>query len=132
MTASITQQQQQTHERYIPPPLKILPEHQEQLQHSDLQHQQQYSGTNLRNYHANVFTTPGTATTTATATTAGAFREPQHVGDVVAAATAATAASTNGIFENGKVGPIQFYCICYFYSFHNHHAYQLPKTFDAL
>ena len=130
MVASIPQQQQQqTHERYIPPPLKILPEHQEQLQqqqqHSDLQHQQQYSGTNLRNYHANVFTTPGTATT-ATAT-AGAFREPQHVGDVVAAATA-TATSTNGIFENGKVGPIQFHCVCYFYSFHNHHAYQLPKT----
>ncbi|XP_065371150.1 protein lap4 isoform X2 [Calliphora vicina] len=95
------QQQQQTHERYIPPPLEILPEHQEQ-QHSQPQ-QQQYSATNLHNYHANVFTTPG-AVTAATATTSTAFQEPQHVGDVATT----TAASTNGIFENGKDGPLSY------------------------
>ncbi|GBP13455.1 hypothetical protein EVAR_71449_1 [Eumeta japonica] len=79
------QQQQQTHERYIPPPLEILPEYQEQQQ-------QQYPAANLHNYHANVFTTPGTVTTTGTS---AAFQEPQHVGDVATA-------STNGVFENGK------------------------------
>lgn len=93
------QQHQQTHERYIPPPLEILPEHQEQPQ------QQQYSTTNLHNYHANVFTTPGAVTTTGTVaapTTSAAFQEPQHVGDV-----ATTTTSTNGIFENGKVCTIE-------------------------
>lgn len=101
LAASISQlqQQQQTHERYIPPPLEILPEYQEQ-QHSQPQ-QQQYSATNLHNYHANVFNTSGTVTT---AGTPGAFQEPQHGGDV----TQVTAASTNGVFENGKVCSIKY------------------------
>ncbi|XP_046805854.1 uncharacterized protein LOC111674587 isoform X4 [Lucilia cuprina] len=93
-------QQQQTHERYIPPPLEILPEQQEQHSHAQ---QQQYSATNLHNYHANVFTTPGTVTAAA-ATTSAAFQEPQHVGDVATTTTA----STNGIFENGKDGPLSY------------------------
>ncbi|KAM7362440.1 scribble planar cell polarity protein isoform 9-T11 [Cochliomyia hominivorax] len=102
----LQQQQQQIHERYIPPPLEILPEHQEQQQqqHSQPQQQQQYSTTNLHNYHANVFTTPGAVTTAPTSAVTAAFQEPQHVGDVATMTTA----STNGIFENGKDGPLSY------------------------
>ncbi|XP_073815376.1 uncharacterized protein isoform X5 [Musca autumnalis] len=91
------QQQQQPavthHERYIPPPLDILAEQQEQ----PLQ-QQQHS------YQANVFTSPGTVTpATVAATPVTAAIEPQqqqqHVGGAV---------STNGIFENGKDGPLSY------------------------
>lgn len=81
------QQQQQPavthHERYIPPPLDILPEQQE---HTLQQH----------SYQANVFTTPGTVTAATAGPVAGAseHQQQQHVGGAV---------STNGIFENGKV-----------------------------
>lgn len=85
------QQQQTIHERYIPPPLDILPEQQEQ--HSP----QQYPATNLHNYHANVFTTPGTATTASATTGVEPHLQQQQLQQHVAAA------STNGIFENGKV-----------------------------
>uniref|UniRef100_A0A1I8M8A5 PDZ domain-containing protein n=1 Tax=Musca domestica TaxID=7370 RepID=A0A1I8M8A5_MUSDO len=86
------QQQQQPavthHERYIPPPLDILPEQQE---HTLQQH----------SYQANVFTTPGTVTAATAGPVAGASenQQQQHVGGAV---------STNGIFENGKDGPLSY------------------------
>ncbi|XP_061393246.1 mucin-2-like [Musca vetustissima] len=90
MPAQTQLQQQQPavthHERYIPPPLDILPEQQEQTA------QQQHA------YQANVFTTPGTVT--AAAVSDPHQQQPQqHVGGAV---------STNGIFENGKDGPLSY------------------------
>ncbi|XP_075148446.1 scribble planar cell polarity protein isoform X3 [Haematobia irritans] len=102
-------QQQTQHERYIPAPLDILPEQQEQPH----QQQQKHAATNLHNYHANVFTTPGITTITpasampatapapvATTTPVESHQQLQQLG--------AVAASTNGIFENGKDGPLSY------------------------
>lgn len=104
MTTSILQlqqQQHQTHERYISPPLEFLPEYQEQ-QNPHTQ-QQQYSAANLHNYNANVFTTPGTVATNASPVT---FQEPLHA--------TATATSANGIFENGKVCTILLFFLSFY------------------
>ncbi|XP_059220080.1 protein lap4 isoform X12 [Stomoxys calcitrans] len=118
LATSIPQATQQllAHERYIPPPLDILPEQQEQpLLQQKQQQPQPHSATNLNNYHANVFTTPGTTTTPATGatavvaaptmTTATVTKEQPHpqLQQLGAAST-----STNGIFENGKDGPLSY------------------------
>ncbi|XP_067616418.1 protein lap4 isoform X9 [Eurosta solidaginis] len=94
LTAS--QQQQQQHEKFIPKPIEIIPEHQQQQQ------QKHHSPTNFISYQANLFTTPLTyAAPTNVVNLSQQQEQPQNVG----------VATTNGILENDKLpqdGPLSY------------------------
>ncbi|XP_030370121.1 protein lap4 isoform X2 [Scaptodrosophila lebanonensis] len=72
-----------THERYIPPPIEIVPEQNQLLQHqlqTQQQNQQQYTAPVVHSYSGNVFATPSTVS------------EPV----------------SNGLTENGKDAPLSY------------------------